>query len=85
MEAVRTELVEREKIREEIHSVQVWLEATEGLLAEMEQSSITVELQVGGTILNTFCQMFLKSKQSNDEIDHYERIHQLEDSVRSLS
>lgn len=51
LEAVRMELVEREKIREEIHSVQVWLEAAEGLLAEIKQSSNTVELQVGGTVV----------------------------------
>lgn len=47
MEAVRTELEEREKVREELHGVQVWLEAADGLLAETEQSVGVPELQVG--------------------------------------
>lgn len=41
------ELEEREKVREELQGVRVWLEAADGLLSEMEQSSSTQELQVG--------------------------------------
>lgn len=47
LEAARTELDEREKVGEELHGVQIWLQAADGLLSEMEQSSSTEELQVG--------------------------------------
>lgn len=46
LEAARMELEEREKVREELHGVQVWLEAADGVLSEMEQSCSTGELQV---------------------------------------
>lgn len=46
LEAARMELEEREKVREELHGVQVWLEAADGVLSEMEQSSSAQELQV---------------------------------------
>lgn len=41
------ELEEREKVREELQGIRVWLEAADGLLSEMEDSSSTQELQVG--------------------------------------
>lgn len=47
LEAARMELEEREKVQEELHGVQVWLEAADSLLSEMERSSSTRELQVG--------------------------------------
>lgn len=47
LEEARKELEEREKVGEELHAVQVWLQAAHGLLGEMEQSSGTEELQVG--------------------------------------
>lgn len=47
LEAARMELEERERVQEELHGVQVWLEAAVSLLTEMEQSSSTKELQVG--------------------------------------
>lgn len=47
LEAARMELEEREKVREELQGIQGWLEAADGLLSEMEQSSSTQELQVG--------------------------------------
>lgn len=40
------ELEEREKVREELHGVQLWLEAADVLLNEMEQGRSTEELQV---------------------------------------
>lgn len=43
----RAELEEREKVREELHGVQVWLEAADGLLSETEQSSSPQDFQVG--------------------------------------
>lgn len=46
LEVVRTELEEREKVREELHGVQLWLEAADVLLSEMEQGRSTQELQV---------------------------------------
>lgn len=49
LEAVRTELEEREKVGEELHTVQVWLQAARGLLSQMEQSGSPEELQVGGS------------------------------------
>ncbi|XP_068608267.1 nesprin-2-like [Brachionichthys hirsutus] len=45
LEAAKAELEEREKVREELHCVQIWLEAAENLLSGMEQSSSTEELQ----------------------------------------
>lgn len=47
MDAARMELEEREKVREELQGVRVWLEAADGLLSEMEQNNSTEELQVG--------------------------------------
>lgn len=47
LEVARMELEEREKVQEELHGVQVWLEAADSLLSEMEQSSSTRDLQVG--------------------------------------
>lgn len=47
MEAARLELEEREKVWEELQGVQVWLEATDSLLSEMEQSNSAQELLVG--------------------------------------
>ncbi|MED6234135.1 hypothetical protein ATANTOWER_022931, partial [Ataeniobius toweri] len=41
----RLELEEREKIREELQAIRVWLEASESVLSKMEQSSSTQELQ----------------------------------------
>lgn len=46
LEAARTELEVREKVGEELHGVQIWLQAAHGLLTEVEQSSNTEELQV---------------------------------------
>lgn len=46
LEVVRAELEEREKVREELHGIQLWLEAAEVLLNEMEQGRSTQELQV---------------------------------------
>lgn len=43
---VRAELEEREKVCEELHGIQLWLEAAEVLLNEMEQGRSTQELQV---------------------------------------
>lgn len=54
LEAARTELEEREKVAEELHGVQVWLQAARGLLSEMEQSSGTEELQVSN-FLPSYC------------------------------
>lgn len=51
LEAARMELEEREKVAEELHAIQVWLQAAHGLLAEMEQSSGTEELQVGNFLV----------------------------------
>ncbi|KAI9528709.1 hypothetical protein NQZ68_017307 [Dissostichus eleginoides] len=45
LKAARMELEEREKLREEMQGVQVWLEAADGLLSEMQQSRSTQELQ----------------------------------------
>nr|XP_020467229.1 uncharacterized protein LOC109966618 [Monopterus albus] len=45
LKAAKLELEEREKVQEQLHGVQAWLEATDGLLSEMEQSSSTQELQ----------------------------------------
>lgn len=47
LEVARVELEEREKAREELHGVQVWLEAADGLLSDTEQSSSPQDLQVG--------------------------------------
>ncbi|KAK2826777.1 hypothetical protein Q5P01_020991 [Channa striata] len=44
LEAARTELEEREKVREQLHCILIWLETTDGLLSEMEQSNSTQEL-----------------------------------------
>lgn len=45
--AARLELEDREKLREELQGVRVWLEAVGGVLSEMERSSnSTQELQV---------------------------------------
>ncbi|MEQ2292394.1 hypothetical protein AMECASPLE_022720, partial [Ameca splendens] len=41
----RLELDEREKIREELQAIRVWLEASESVLSKMEQSSSMQELQ----------------------------------------
>lgn len=49
LEAARAELEEREKVGEELLAIQMWLQAAHGLLSEMEQSSSTEELQVGGS------------------------------------
>ncbi len=46
MEAARIELEEREKVRDELQGIRVWLEAADSLLSEMEQSGSTQELQV---------------------------------------
>lgn len=46
LEVARMELEEREKVREELHGVQLWLEAADVLLNEMEQGRSTEELQV---------------------------------------
>ncbi|TNM95726.1 hypothetical protein fugu_016809 [Takifugu bimaculatus] len=45
LEVARMELEEREKVREELHGVQLWLEAADVLLNEMEQGRSTEELQ----------------------------------------
>lgn len=50
LEAARSELVQREKVQEELQSVRVWLEAADGLLSEMERSNSTQELQVRQSI-----------------------------------
>lgn len=47
LEAARMELEDREKVGEKLHGVLDWLQAADGLLSEMEQSSSTQELQVG--------------------------------------
>lgn len=46
LEAVRMELEEREKVCDELHSIQLWIEAADVLLNEMEQGRSTGELQV---------------------------------------
>lgn len=46
MQAARQELEDREKVREELQGIRVWLKAAASLLTEMEQSSSTQELQV---------------------------------------
>lgn len=46
LEEVRMEVEEREKIHEELHSVQLQLEAADVLLTELEQGRSTQELQV---------------------------------------
>lgn len=46
LEVARTELEEREKVREELHGVQLWLQAADVLLNEMEQGRSAEELQV---------------------------------------
>lgn len=46
LEVVKAELEEREKVCEELHGIQLWLEAAEVLLNEMEQGRSTQELQV---------------------------------------
>lgn len=46
LEVARMELEEREKVREELHGVQLWLEAADVLLNEMEQGRSAQELQV---------------------------------------
>lgn len=46
LEGARTELGEREKVREELHGVQMWLRAADVLLREMEQGGSAEELQV---------------------------------------
>ncbi|KAM3595037.1 uncharacterized protein V6R79_017444 [Siganus canaliculatus] len=45
LDATRTELEVREKLREELHGIQVWMEAADGALAEMEQSGSNQQLQ----------------------------------------
>lgn len=61
LEAARTELEEREKVREELHGVQLWLQAADVLLKAMEQGRSTEDLQVRddpqGQV--TSCSMFL--------------------------
>lgn len=37
--ATRMELEDREKVHKELQAVRVWLDAAEGVLSEMEQSS----------------------------------------------
>lgn len=46
LQAARQELEDREKVREELQGIRVWLKAAASLLTEMEQSSSTKELQV---------------------------------------
>lgn len=46
LEASRQELEEREKVRDELQAARVWLEATRGLLSDMEQSNSSLELPV---------------------------------------
>lgn len=46
LEVARMELEEREKVHEELHGVQLWLQAADVLLNEMEQGRSTEELQV---------------------------------------
>ncbi|XP_036006871.1 nesprin-2-like [Fundulus heteroclitus] len=43
--SAKLELEEREKVREELQVIHVWLKAAESLLSKMEQSSSTQELQ----------------------------------------
>lgn len=50
LESTKLELMEREKVRQELQGVGVWLAAADGLLSEMEQSSSTQELQVRSTV-----------------------------------
>lgn len=50
LEAARLELEEREKLWEELHGVRLWLEATDGRLSEMEQSSSSQDLPVRHTL-----------------------------------
>ncbi|KAM6917369.1 nesprin-2-like [Lycodopsis pacificus] len=45
LKAARTELEEREQVRKELQGMEVWLQAADALLSEMEQSSSTQELQ----------------------------------------
>lgn len=46
MLAARLELEEREKIREELQGIRVWLDTVDGLLSEMEQGTSSQEPQV---------------------------------------
>lgn len=63
LKAARMELEEREKVQVELQGVRVWLEAADGLLSEMEQSSSTEELQVGHSSVyrKPEVQLFLKT------------------------
>ncbi|XP_031728981.1 nesprin-2-like isoform X3 [Anarrhichthys ocellatus] len=45
LKAARMEVEERERVRKELQGVEVWLQAADALLSEMEQSSSTQELQ----------------------------------------
>ncbi|XP_068456284.1 rootletin-like [Clinocottus analis] len=45
LKAARTEQEERERVHKELQGVRVWLEAADGVLSEMQQSSSTEELQ----------------------------------------
>lgn len=46
LEEVRMELEEREKLCEELHGVQLWMEAADVLLSEVEEGRSSGELQV---------------------------------------
>lgn len=41
------ELEERDKVRDEMQGIRVWVEAADDVLSEMEASNSTQELQVG--------------------------------------
>ncbi|XP_041668040.1 microtubule-associated protein futsch-like isoform X3 [Cheilinus undulatus] len=45
LEAARLELEEREKVREELQGIKVWMEAANGVLSEMEKTGSTQQLQ----------------------------------------
>lgn len=50
LEEVRTELEEREKACEELHAIQLWVEATDVLLSQMEEGRSSGGLQVGPVV-----------------------------------
>lgn len=51
LKASRLELEQREKVREELQGVRVWLQAADSLLSELEISGSTQELQVSENLV----------------------------------
>lgn len=53
LEAARLELEDRERLRDELQGLKVWLEAADHLLSEAEPSGSPQELQVRNVHTNT--------------------------------